>query len=150
MEMMTLSTLNPPFCRSCKRCLQLLEIVSGKVPCSEEQVSLLNLVVEYLNGNGGVGSLVDPTLFPCIIMLQPPSAIAIDCEPGGLPVGPVEPSLHDCWRLVRLGPRLRVMAERRLCRAPSWTNGTQVRHQHSHSQILVNSFTAEKDRNLCK
>ncbi|THU62039.1 hypothetical protein C4D60_Mb01t00960 [Musa balbisiana] len=34
----------------------LLEIVSGKVPCSEEQV------VQYLNGNGGVGSLVDPTL----------------------------------------------------------------------------------------
>ncbi|CAD5183801.1 unnamed protein product [Musa acuminata subsp. malaccensis] len=40
----------------------LLEIVSGMVPCSEEQVSLLNLVVEYLNGNGGVSSLVDPTL----------------------------------------------------------------------------------------
>ncbi|RWV96789.1 hypothetical protein BHE74_00039382 [Ensete ventricosum] len=40
----------------------LLEIVSGKVPYSEEQDALLNLVVEYLNGNGGVGSLVDPTL----------------------------------------------------------------------------------------
>ncbi|CAD5189700.1 unnamed protein product [Musa acuminata subsp. malaccensis] len=40
----------------------LLEIVSGKVPYSEEQDSLLNSVVEYLNGNGGVGSLVDPSL----------------------------------------------------------------------------------------
>ncbi|RWW74972.1 hypothetical protein BHE74_00017034 [Ensete ventricosum] len=39
-----------------------LEIVSGKVPLPEEQESFLNLVAEYLNGNGGASSLVDPAL----------------------------------------------------------------------------------------
>ncbi|XP_009395715.2 protein MALE DISCOVERER 2-like isoform X1 [Musa acuminata AAA Group] len=40
----------------------MLEIVSGKVPNPEEPESLLNLVAEYLNGNGGASSLVDPAL----------------------------------------------------------------------------------------
>ncbi|WOK91497.1 protein MALE DISCOVERER 2 [Canna indica] len=40
----------------------LLEIISGKISFSEEHTSLLSMVAEYLKGNGGADSLVDPTL----------------------------------------------------------------------------------------
>ncbi|OAY74118.1 putative LRR receptor-like serine/threonine-protein kinase [Ananas comosus] len=40
----------------------LLEIISGKLPNSEEQGSLLNWATEYLNDKRNIKNLVDPTL----------------------------------------------------------------------------------------
>ncbi|XP_008789371.2 protein MALE DISCOVERER 2-like isoform X1 [Phoenix dactylifera] len=40
----------------------LLEIISGKVPYSEEQGSLINLAVECLNNNRGIRSMIDLSL----------------------------------------------------------------------------------------
>ncbi|CAL0325003.1 unnamed protein product [Lupinus luteus] len=40
----------------------LLEIISGKLPYSEEQGTLVNWATEYLNDKQSIGNMVDPTL----------------------------------------------------------------------------------------